>query len=76
MLSSLCPVMAAIPPVSRFWAPFRGAWGPLRGRLSPAARGREENRRRFTLGFGAASWQHRILDCGTLILYERCAGGT
>jgi hypothetical protein len=68
MLSSLCPAMAAIPSVSRFWVPS----GALKRRRS---RG-DENRRRFALGFSAASWQHRILDCGTLILYERCAGGT
>jgi hypothetical protein len=68
MLSSLCPVMAAIPSVSLFWVPS-GALERRRSRV-------DENRRRFTLGFRAASWQHRILDCGTLILYERCAGGT
>ena len=68
MLSSLCPVMAAIPSVSRFWVPS----GALKRRRGQG----DENRRRFTLGISAASWQHRILDCGTLILYERCAGGT
>jgi hypothetical protein len=68
MLSSLCPEMAAIPSVSLFWLPSEA----LESRRS---RG-DENRRRFALGFRAASWQHRILDCGTLILYERCAGGT
>ena len=68
MLSSLCPEMAAIPTVSLFWVPSEA----LERRRSRAV----ENRRRFTLGFRAASWQHRILDCGTLILYERCAGGT
>ena len=68
MLSSLCPEMAAIPSVSHFWVPS----GALERRRS---RG-DESRRRFTLGFRAVSWQHRILDCGTLILYERCASGT
>jgi hypothetical protein len=52
--------MAAIPSVSLFWVPS----GALKRRRS---RG-DENRRRFTLGFHAGSWQHRILDCGTLIL--------
>ena len=68
MLSSLCPAMVAIPSVSLFWVPS----GVLERRRSRGV----ENRRRFMLGFRAASWQHRILDCGTLILYERCAGGT
>jgi len=52
MLPSLCPVMAANPSVSRFWS-LSGI-----GRPGP---------QRFTLGFHAASWQHRYLDCGTLI---------
>ena len=52
MLPSLCPAMAANPFVSR----FPGASGGGRPR-----------RRRFALGFHAASWQHRYLDCGTLI---------
>jgi hypothetical protein len=60
--------MAAILSVSRFWV----ASGVLERRRSRV----DKNRRRFTLGFRAGSWQHRILDCGTLILYERCAGGT
>ena len=68
MLSSLCPAMAAILSVSRFWV----ASSVLKRRRSRV----DKNRRRFTLGFRAGSWQHRILDCGTLILYERCAGGT
>ena len=68
MLSSLCPAMAVNPSVSRFCV----ASGALKPRCGRAL----ENRRRFTLGLRAASWQHRILDCGTLILYERCAGGT
>ena len=68
MLSSLCLAMAANPSVSRIWVPS----GALEHRRSRA----DKNRRRFTLGFRAGSWQHRILDCGTLILYERCAGGT
>ena len=52
MLPSLCPVMAANPSVSRFWS------------LSGIGR---PGQQRFTLGFHAASWQHRYLDCGTLI---------
>jgi hypothetical protein len=68
MLSSLCLAMAAIPSVSRIWVP-EGALKSRRGRA-------DRNRRRFTLGFRTGSWQHRILDCGTLILYERCADGT
>jgi hypothetical protein len=51
MLSSLCPVMAANPFVSRFWG------------LSGIGR---PGQQRFALGFHAASWQHRYLDCGTL----------
>ena len=68
MLSSLCPVLAVISPVSRFCVTpvaLQTWWCPSDGR-----------RRRFALGFRAVSWQHRILDCGTLILDERCAGGT
>ena len=61
MLPSLCPVMAANPSVSRFWS-LSGI-----GRPGP---------QRFTLGFHAASWQHRYLDCGTLILSGRCGRGT
>ena len=60
MLPPLCPVMAAIPSVSRFPEPKEDCWD---GRL------------RFRLGFRAASWQHRSLDCGTLILSDRCGGG-
>ena len=57
MLPPLCRVMAAIPSVSRFPAPSEGgAGGPMR----------------CGLGFRAASWQHRSLDCGTLILDDRC----
>jgi hypothetical protein len=55
MPPSLCRAMAANPPVSRFWEP-PGASGSGRRRLE-----------RFLLGFRAASWQHRYLDCGTLI---------
>jgi hypothetical protein len=55
MPASLCRAMAAIPPVSRFWGPPR-ATGSGRQR-----------RKRLLLGFRAASWQHRYLDCGTLI---------
>ena len=33
-------------------------------------------RQRFTLGFRAASWQHRCLDCGTLNLSGCCGRGT
>ena len=57
MLPSLCRAMAANPFVSRF--------------LGPSGGGRPR-RRRFSLGFRAASWQHRYLDCGTLILSGRC----
>ena len=52
MLPSLCGPMAANPSVSRF------LWPSVGGRPGP---------RRFSLGFRAASWQHRYLDCGTLI---------
>ena len=61
MLPSLCCAMAANPFVSRFPGP------------SEAGRPR---RQRFALGFHAASWQHRYLDCGTLILSGRCGRGT
>ena len=61
MLPSLCPAMAANPVVSRF---------------QEAAGGSRRGRKRFTLGFHAASWQHRYLDCGTLILSGRCGRGT
>jgi hypothetical protein len=61
MLPSLCPAMAANPFVSRF--------------LGPSGGGRPR-RQRFSLGFHAASWQHRYLDCGTLILSGRCGRGT
>ena len=61
MLPPLCPVMAAIPSVSRFPEPQEDCWD---GRL------------RFRLGFRAASWQHRYLDCGTLNLSGRCGRGT
>ena len=61
MLPSLCCPMAANPFVSRF--------------PGPSADGRPR-RRRFALGFHAASWQHRYLDCGTLILSGRCGRGT
>ena len=61
MLPSLCRAMAANPFVSRF--------------LGPSGGGRPR-RRRFSLGFHAASWQHRYLDCGTLILSGRCGRGT
>jgi hypothetical protein len=52
MLPSLCRAMAANQFVSRFRGPSGGGRG----------------RRRFALGFRAASWQHRYLDCGTLNL--------
>jgi hypothetical protein len=52
MLPSLCRAMAANPSVSRLRDPPGGV---------------RQGRRRFTLGFHAASWQHRYLDCGTLI---------
>ena len=61
MLPSLCREMVANPSVSRFGEPSVSA---RQGRL------------RFTLGFHAASWQHRYLDCGTLILSGRCGRGT
>ena len=60
MLPSLCREMAANPFVSRFLE---------------ASGGGRPRRRRFTLGFHAASWQHRYLDCGTLILSGRCGRG-
>ena len=60
MLPPLCRVMAAIPYVSRFPVPPEGAPGA---------------RMRRGLGFPGASWQHRSLDCGTLILRDRCGGG-
>ena len=52
MLPSLCRAMAANPFVSRFPGPSGDGRAP---------------RQRFALGFHAASWQHRYLDCGTLI---------
>ena len=61
MLPSLCRVMAANPFVSRF--PGRSGGGRRR-------------RQGFTLGFHTASWQHRYLDCGTLVLSGRCGRGT
>ena len=61
MLPSLCRAMAANPSVSRLRDPPGGV---------------RQGRRRFTLGFHAASWQHRYLDCGTLILSGRCGRGT
>ena len=57
MLSSLCLAMAANPFVSRFLERSGGGQG---------------RRRTFSLGFHAASWQHRCLDCGTLNLSGRC----
>ena len=61
MLPSLCAPMAANPSVSRF------LWPSVGGQPRP---------RRFSLGFRAASWQHRYLDCGTLNLSGRCGRGT
>ena len=67
MLPSLCLAMAAIPSVSRFLRASGDA------RMVPRAGGRTANdigrasRQRLILGFHAASWQHRHLDCGTLI---------
>ena len=52
MLPPLCRVMAAIPSVSCFPVPSEGGPG------GSSRRG---------LGFRAASWQHRSLDCGTLV---------
>ena len=60
MLPSLCRAMAANPSVSCFPG---GSGG---GRRRPG---------RFALGFHPASWQHRYLDCGTLILSGRCGRG-
>ena len=60
MLPPLCRVMAAIPSVSHFPVPSEGDPG---------------GSRRRGLGFPAASWQHRSLDCGTLILNDRCGDG-
>ena len=57
MLSSLCLAMAANPSVSCFPGPPGGG---------------RQRRQRFALGFHAASWQHRCLDCGTLNLSGRC----
>ena len=61
MLPSLCLAMAANPNATRF---------PV-----PSGDGRP-HRERFSLGIHAASWQHRYLDCGTLILSGRCRRGT
>ena len=61
MLSSLCLAMAANPFVSRFLE---------------RSGGDQRRRRTFSLGFRAASWQHRYLDCGTLVLSGRCGRGT
>jgi hypothetical protein len=61
MLPSLCRAMAANPFVSRF--PWRSGGG-------------RPPWRRFGLGFHAASWQHRYLDCGTLNLSGRYGRGT
>ena len=36
----------------------------------------KSDRQRLILGFHAASWQHRYLDCGTLFLSGRCGRGT
>ena len=60
MLSSLCLAMAANPFVSRFPGPSEDGRPP---------------RQRFALGFHDGSWQHRYLDCGTLILSGRCGRG-
>lgn len=57
MLPSLCLAMAANLSVSR---PRELSGGVRQGQ------------RRFVLGFHPASWQHRYLDCGTLILSGRC----
>jgi len=55
MPASLCRAMAVNLSVSRFWEPMRAS---LSGR---------RRLKRLLLGFRAASWQHRYLDCGTLI---------
>ena len=57
MLPSLCRAMVANLSVSRFSEPSGGG----------------RRRMRFALGFRAASWQHRYLDCGTLNL-SGCRG--
>ena len=87
MLSSLCPVMAAIPSVSHFWGasggpgsiPQGGGPGPAPDKIVVIAVGPATgrgDRPRLILGFHAASWQHRYLDCGTLFLSGRCGRGT
>ena len=76
MLPSLCLAMAAIPSVSRIWR------ASVDARIVPRVAGRTANaigrasRQRLILGFHAASWQHRYLDCGTLVLSGRCGRGT
>ena len=60
MLPSLCSPMVVNQSVSRFQRQSSGG--------QPA-------RRRFRLGIGAASWQHRCLGCGTLIPSGRCGRG-
>ena len=62
MLPSLCRVMAANLSVSRSEVP-------------PGAQPRGV-RQRLILGFHAASWQHRYLDCGTLISERSLRRGT
>jgi len=57
MLPSLCLAMAANLSVSR---PRKSSGGVRQGQ------------QRFALGFHPASWQHRYLDCGTLVLSGRC----
>jgi|SRR6185437_6461461 hypothetical protein len=87
MLPSLCLAMAAIPYVSRISVGTEGR-PPVRwpgytphkmtgfaiGRATRAAA--RSDRQRLILGFHAASWQHRYLDCGTLFLSGRCGRGT
>jgi len=87
MLPSLCLAMAAIPSVSRISEGtesrlFGGSPGCAPNKmvvlgLGHTARGASRSdRQRLILGFHAASWQHRYLDCGTLFLSGRCGRGT
>jgi hypothetical protein len=69
MLSSLCPAMAAIPSVSRFWVPS-GALEPRRSR-------RDKSRRRFSLAYvplagSIASWIVARLFCMSAVRAAPC----
>ena len=83
MLPSLCLAMAANPSVSRISegkSRFLGVvppggtlcWAGDKVAVFAIARAAQ----RLILGFHAASWQHRYLDCGTLFLSGRCGRGT